>query len=173
VPMLAANRKLVLLPASTNIDSNASAESVASGLDAAARRAQLLAGYSFIGVDVAGFQPDAPITASLPRFIDVTKRESLWAASAAEVASWWREHEQIQVASTWDPAASSMILDVTVGESMPFPAAIEIVPPPGRKARLEGSVPGAQLQSSPSGAMTLVLTGLPAGRHRLQVRFQP
>ena len=173
VPVLAANRRLVLLPASTNIDSNASADAVNAGLDAAARRAQLLAGYSFVGVDVAGFQPDAPITASLPRFIDAAKRESLWAASAAEVAGWWREREQIQVSTTWDAASSSMVLDVTVGDAMPFPAAIEIVPPPGRRASLDAGITGAQLQASPSGNATLVLTALPAGRHRFPVRFQP
>jgi peptidoglycan/xylan/chitin deacetylase (PgdA/CDA1 family) len=173
VPMLSANRRLVLLPANTNIDSNASADSVNAGLDAAARRAQLLAGYSFVGIDVAGFQQNAPIETGLPRFIANAKREMLWTASAAEVASWWREHEQIQVATSWDAASSSMVVDVTVAEAMPFPAAIEIVPPAGRKASLEATVAGAQLEASSSVAATLVLTGLPPGRHRLQVRFQP
>ncbi len=174
VPVFAGNRRLVLLAASTNIDSNATAESVNAGLDAAARRAQLLGSYAFVGVDGAGFQPGAPLESGLPRFIAAAKRDQLWAASAAEVASWWRGREQIKVASTWDAPSSVMTLEVTVGDAMPFPAAIAIVPPPGRaNARLESTVAGAQLQAGADGATALVLSGLPAGRHRLAVRFLP
>lgn len=174
VPVLAADRRLVLLPASTYLASNATREAIDASLDAAARRTILLNGYSFVGVDAAGFQPDAPIGPGLQRFIATTKRDQVWGASAAEVAAWWREREQIQVASTWDAASSTLTLDVTAGDAMPFPAAIEIVPPPGRKtARLEPGVAGAQLQSATDGATALVLSGLPAGRHRLLVRFLP
>ena len=174
VPQFAPDRRLVVLAAGTNIDSNASLDAITAGLDAAAKRAQLLGGYAFVGVDVAGYQPGSPLEAGLQKFVEASQGSPLWSASAADVARWWREHDQLKVASAWDAAASTLSIEVAVGEAMVFPAAIAIVPPPGMKSvRIEPAYAGAELQSGAAGATALVLSGLPPGSHRLQLRFAP
>ncbi len=174
VPMLAPDHRLVLLPTAVNIASNASLDTINTGLDAAARKTRLLGGYAFIGLDAAGYYRDAPLEAGLQRFIDATRDDPLWKTSATDVVSWWREHEQIKVASAWDAARATLTLEVTVGDAMPFPAAIAIVAPPGLKTvRVEPALAGAEIKADSEGAAALVLSGLPPGAHRLQLRFLP
>jgi len=79
------------------------------------------------------------------------------------------------VTSKYDAASGTLALDVVAKEAMPFPAAIAVSPPPGMKnARLE--VPpsaGPVERQDADGAIAIVLSALPAGSHRLQVRFAP
>jgi peptidoglycan/xylan/chitin deacetylase (PgdA/CDA1 family) len=174
VPALAPDHHLVLLANGANLDSNATLEAVNEGLEGAAIKAQVLGGYSFVGVDVAGYQADGPMEKGLARYLDASKSMSVWNASAADVARWWRAHEGLKVANAWDASQSTLTLDVSAAEPVPFPAAISIVPPPGTKSLRIDASPSAgavERQDLPDGAVALVLSALPAGSHRLQVVF--
>lgn len=176
VPVLAENRRLALISASANFGTESALETIASGLAEAAGKARLLGGYAFVGVDGAGFLRASALEVGLNRFLEGTREsgKDLWKAHAAEVAAWWRERGQLRVSSTWDARESLMIVDVAVGERMRFAAAIALVPPPGRKTvRIEEALSGVQLQPEADGSFALVLTGLPAGEHRLRLRFLP
>jgi len=174
-PVIAANRRAVMLPSSANLDTMSSPEAVSAGLATAKMRAQLLGGYAFVGVDGAAFLPDSPLETALARFVESTwgGAKLVWPASSADVAAWWRERQRLEVATAWDGA---QVLDVSVRapERLGFPAAIAMTPPPGMKnARLETAVAGVEMRSEGEGAPVLVLNALPAGEHRLRVRFLP
>lgn len=175
-PVLSDNRRVVMLSASTNFDTRSSADAIRSGLAAAKMRAQLLGGYAFVGVDGAGFTRDSPLESELDRFVEAASRDAkpLWAASAADVAHWWRERERLKVASAWDAKDSVLTLDVTIGERLDHPVAIALVPPPSKKTvRLEDALPGVQVRADADGASVVVLTGLAPGEQRLRLRFLP
>ena len=175
LPSLAENRRLVLLSASANFDTTPALDAIATGLAEASSKARLLKGYAFVGVDAAGFLRDAPLEIGLIRFgAAAGKEKGLWLASAADVAAWWREREQLKITSAWNAADSTMTLNITVGDPMRFAAAIAVIAPPARKTvRLEDTLAGVQLDSEANGEVALLLTGLPAGEHRLRLRFLP
>jgi hypothetical protein len=77
--------------------------------------------------------------------------------------------------SAWNAASSTLTLDVVAAEAVPFPAAISLVPPPGTKSIQVDAPPSAGTveRQDVEGGIALVLSGLPAGSHRLQVRFSP
>jgi peptidoglycan/xylan/chitin deacetylase (PgdA/CDA1 family) len=175
MPAVAPGGKLVLLSNAANFDQNTTLENVNSELDSAARRAQVLGGYAYVGVDVAGYQPDSPLEAGVRRYLEAAKSMPVWNASADDVARWWKAREGVKVASAWDAASSTLTLDVVAAEAVPFPAAISIVPPPGMKNIQIDAPPsaGTVQRQDVDGAIALVLSALPAGSHRLQVRFSP
>jgi len=174
VPGLASDHKLVLLPA-LNIDSNAPLDAINAGFDAAAKRARVLGGYAFVGIDAAGFQPGGPLEQGIERFAQV-KGDTIWAASAVDVARWWRAHEATKVASQWDAASSALTLEVTAPDAIPFPLAIAIEPPPGTKTiNVDVAEKGIAMLMKPDDVRTptLVISAMPPGTHRLKLRFQP
>ena len=177
MPKVASDGRLVLLSNGANFDQNATLDGVNTELDGAARRAQVLGGYSFIGVDLAGYQPDSPMEQGLKRYLDGAKSRPVWNASADEVSRWWRAHEGLAMTNRWDAASNTLTLEVVAKEALPFPAAIMVSPPPGTKNTRVDVPPsaGAVQNSDPmaDGSIAIVLSALPAGSHRLQVRFSP
>jgi len=172
VPSLSENGHLVLLAASANFAATNTAEMISSALDVAMRKA-FVGGYAFVGFDLAGLAQDSPMETALAQSLEGSKAlGALWMGSATEVAQWWRERSAIKVTSTWKPADSILDLDVTVAQPLQFGASIQLSPPQGLLPRLEDPPAGVQLQNA-GGATALVLTGLPAGTHRLRVRFVP
>jgi hypothetical protein len=176
IPVLAPDGKLVVLSNNANVDAQSSAKEVAEGLSQAARQARLLHGYAYAGIDAAGFTADSPMERGLAQFLGAAGElgKTLWMAPAADVAAWWRQRERVKVSSTWSAADSILTLEIAVSGPMPFPSAVALVLPPGRgTVRLEDALAGARLQPEADGGPSIVLTGLPAGRHRLRLRFQP
>jgi hypothetical protein len=174
MPTLAPGGKPVMLSNTANFDANVTLDTVNAELDNAANRSQLLSGYAFIGVDVAGYQPDSPLEAGVRRYLEASRTKSVWTASADDVAHWWKAREGLKVTRQWDSAATSLTLDVAAAEAVPFPAAITLVPPPGTRDIEIDAPPSAgavQRQQAPDGSLAIVLNALPAGSHRLQVRF--
>jgi hypothetical protein len=166
---------VVLLSNGANFDQNVTLEPVNTEHEGAARRAQVLGGYSFIGLDLAAYQPDGPLEQGLRSYLEAAKARPVWNASATDVARWWRAHEGLTVASAWDAGNGTLTLDVTAKEAVPFPAAIAVSPPPGMK-NVRIDVPasaGAVERQEADGAIAIVLSALPPGSHRLQVRFAP
>ena len=176
VPVLADGRHLVILSASTNLDATSTPEAIAAGFAGATMRTRVLGGYAFVGVDAAALMRESAVDTALATFIQSTaarKADAPWAASAADVAEWWRARAQLRVSSAWAQGDSTMTLEVVAVEAMRFPLAIAIVPPPGAKnVRLE-EVEGAQLQADAEGNPAVVLSALPVGAKRLRIRFLP
>jgi hypothetical protein len=176
VPLLSDGRHLVVLSASTNLDATSTADAIAAGFAGATTRTRTLGGYAFVGVDAAALTRESAIDAALATFIESTaagKADAPWAASAADVAEWWRARAQLRISSAWSPGDSTMTLEVVAAEALRFPLAIAIEPPPGAKnVRLE-EVEGAQLQADAAGNPAVVLSALPAGAKRLRIRFLP
>ena len=176
VPLLSDGRHLVVLSASTNLDATSTADAIAAGFAGATTRTRTLGGYAFVGVDAAALTRESAVDAALATFIESTaagKADAPWAASAADVAEWWRARAQLRISSAWSPGDSTMTLEVVAAEALRFPLAIAIEPPPGAKnVRLE-EVEGAQLQADAAGNPAVVLSALPAGAKRLRIRFLP
>src|SRR4029078_10802370 len=112
MPVVAPGGKPILLSNSANFDQNTTLENVTAELDNAARRAQVLGGYAYVGVDVAGYQPDSPLEAGVRRYLEETKGKPVWNAGADDVARWWKAHEGITMTSAWNAASSTLTLDV-------------------------------------------------------------
>jgi hypothetical protein len=175
VPMAAADGRLVLLSATTNLDGASTAETIAAGLEGAKSRTGVLGGYAFVGVDAAALR-NSPVETALPGFLESIapgKAGAPWAASAAEVAEWWRARSQVKVSSAWSPGDSGMTIDVASAEAVRFPLAIAVVPPAGFGNVALEEAEGASLQRDADGSSTIVLSALPAGTKRLRVKFLP
>jgi len=174
VPVASSDR-VVMLPASINLDANTTPEAIEAGFASVRARTGLLGGYAYVGVDAAALLRDSAIDKALASFIEARAAQgsgAAWTASAAEVAEWWRARSQVKVATTWT-GGSAMTIDVTAPEALRFPLAITVVPPAGfRGIQLEESA-GAAQQPDADGNASIVLSALPAGSKRLRVRLVP
>jgi peptidoglycan/xylan/chitin deacetylase (PgdA/CDA1 family) len=172
VPVPAPGGRPVVLTAALNLDSNASPEAVDTGLDGIAKKAELLGGYAFVGLDVAAYEAGGPLEAGLGRYLAGAKERSIWHASAVDVARWWHAREGLKVETRAD--ATGLTIDIDAAEAVPFPAAIALSPPPGMKEMrvdVPPSAGGVQNHRAPDGSVALVLTALPAGKHSIRVTF--
>jgi hypothetical protein len=176
VPVATNEGRVVLLSASANFDGTSTPEAIAAGFAGAKARTRLIGGYAFLGVDAAALMNDSPVDAALASFIESNAAGGVgspWAASADEVAEWWRARSQVKVTSAWTPGEDAMAIDVSAAEALRFPLAIALVPPPGFRSVSLVDTDGAAIQPDADGNPSIVLSALPAGTKRLRVKFLP
>jgi hypothetical protein len=175
VPVASAESRVVLLSASANLDGTSTPEAIAAAFDAAKARTRLIGGYAFLGVDAAALMQDSALDTALASFIESSAAGaagSPWAASADEVAEWWRARSQVKVASAWTPGEDAMAVDVSSTEALRYPLAIAVVPPAGFRSVSLVDADGASLQPDADGNPSIVLSA-PAGTKRLRLRLLP
>ena len=176
VPVSAPEGRVVLLSASANLDGTSTPEAIAAGFAATKARTRLIGGYAFLGVDAAALMRDSAVDTALASFIESNAAGaagSPWAASADEVADWWRARSQVKVATAWTPGEDAMAVDVSSAAALRYPLAIAVVPPPGFRSLSLADAEGASLQPDADGNPSIVLSALPAGTKRLRVRLLP
>ena len=176
VPIATKEGRVVLLSASANFDGTSTPEAIAAGFAAAKARTRLIGGYAFLGVDAAALMRDSPVDTALASFLEANAAGaagSPWAASADEIAEWWRARSQVKVTHAWTPGENTMAIDVSAVEALRYPIGIALVPPAGFRSVSLVDADGASLQPDADGNPSIVLSALPAGTKRLRVRLVP
>lgn len=179
LPQPARDGKLLLLANSLALDLPPEGSPARPGdwrdpLQAEIARVAGLHGYAYISLNLAALNPDSLALTELTQLVSELSRPDsrIWLASAREVADWSLEQQRIQLKTRETADGLEISLRITDGEALGFPAAIRILPPRDQRAVQLVQAPDAVvLEAGKDASEILLLQGLTAGNHLIQLRF--
>jgi hypothetical protein len=129
-----------------------------------------------LSVHTQNFNPDGVLYKAMPGYLVHLKqrRDTMWLASAGQVANWWRERDRFKVAANY--AGRKLELNMTVKGTAPFNNASLIVmlpqkgvTPTVQSTKINGLKP--TIAKIDDYRASVVFNSLPAGNHSYQITF--